>query len=76
MLNVHAIVLNGIAKVADLVSDFGLLNIHAFQSGCNVIFSLVLELNWAWVAIVINISPGSFNSLHALISLTVKVNFL
>ena len=75
MFNEEAIILDRLAKGLDLVCNLGSMLEERVQGKVSLVTAIVEELDGTWVAIMINVSPASFNSLHSLVSFPIKVDF-
>ena len=71
MFNEEAIILDRLAKGLDLVCNLSSMLEERVQGKVSLVTAIVEELDGTWVAIMINISPASFNSLHSLVGFTI-----
>ena len=62
-------------KSFDLVGDLSLVFVLRVKGKVSGLCTEIVKLNWAWVTIMVSVSPTSFNSLHSLIRFSIKINF-
>ncbi len=64
------------AEGLDLVTDLSSVFEFRVEGEVSFVGSEVVELDRAWVAVVVNIPPTSLNCLHSLVWFSIKINFL
>ena len=76
VLNEQAVILDRVAECLDLVADLSLVLELRVKGKVSSLGTEIIELDWAWVAVMVSVSPSSLNSLHSLVGFSVKINFL
>lgn len=71
VLNKETIVLDRMTQSADLLGNLRLVLEGRINGQVSRVLAMVEELNGAWIAIVVNESPASLYSLHALVDFSV-----
>ena len=74
VLNKETIVLDRMTQSADLLGNLRLVLEGRINGQVSRILAMVEELNGSWIAIVVNKSPASLHSLHALVDFSIKVH--
>lgn len=67
MFGEHGRVVDGIAQSLDLIGDVGLCFVAFFEGFVDAVFTEIGILDWTWVHVVINKSPGSLVGFQNLI---------
>jgi hypothetical protein len=70
----ETIIMDRMAQSADLLRNLRLVLEGRINGQVSRVLAMVEELNGTWVAVVVNESPSSLNTLHALVDFSVKVH--